>query len=108
MAKKELPEIRFQQGNEMPEMVRSWGVEKAIPLSETWADGQTFTTYQWADKWALAIDIPGETDDDTRWFLSGQGMCPSSPKQWRIVVERTFRDPEKMKEDFEKHQRKFH
>lgn len=107
MAKKGRPEVRLQQGSEMPDMIRSWGIEKALPLSETWEDGQTFTTYQWADKWALAIDVPGETNDETRWFMSGNGMCPRSPKQWREFVEVTFRNPEGMMKDFETYKKKF-
>ena len=106
MAKNKRPEIRLQQGNEMPEMIRSWGIEKALPLSETWPDGQTFTTYQWADKWALAIDVPGETDDNTRWFMSGQGMCPKAPKAWRIAVEKSFRNPN-LDKDFAKFKQRF-
>lgn len=107
MAMKERPEVRFQQGNEMGEMIRSWGIENAIPFSETGDDGQTFTTYQWADKWALSIDIPGETNEDTKWFMSGGGMCPRSPKQWRVFVENTFRNPEGMAKDFEAYKKKF-
>lgn len=101
------PEIRFQQGSEMPDMIRSWGVEKALPLSETWPDGETYTTYQWADKWALAIDVPGETDENTRWFMSGQGMCPNSPKQWRVAIEATFRNPKGMGKEFDKFKKRF-
>lgn len=107
MAKIKKPDVRFQQGNEMGEMIRSWDLSKALPLSAEWDDGQTFTTYQWADKWALSIDIPGETDENTKWFLSGNGMCPRSPKQWREFVEVTFRNPEGMAKDFETYKKKF-